>query len=887
MSIDSAPMNQSKFFLSLCYVLKLSRTVTNMDGTHTETRNPDSSSRPSSDRSSGIVPTPPMTPTREPITITLPSTPVRTPQRTRPGPPPSIPAVPIIKMPPNSVVPPIRIPDMRPKQPIPVRTEPTRAPRDPARTEPRSELPRVELPRPEPRVELPRPQPRPEPPTETIVPPAPDIALSPVDPSNVLNNTSAHSSPRENVGSSQSGLPLMSTPGSNIPGLDGHRPPPDSGTIGVIRSDTNRPLSPRDTTPIIANNVEIERSSLTPIPLDPAMIRSRIDNTSPPILPPVTEGSGEATIMMRPPSPRDALPRIPINDDTIIRPASPSQTLQVPSLPPSPRENIPTSSLRTNSPPRQAEHHGTSDSMVHDQPPGQIGDHGTLGRVGFDQPPGQIGGTESAQPVDASTIIRAASPMTIVPVESPLAPPPSLQLPPVDSLPQPDPLPLSHPVEPSIIQEATPSSDHAIILDPPSYIRRPSLVQELPPPPQILHSRRSSLNQDIQLPPPPQLSHVRRPSLVQAELPPPPQISQSRYPAVVQLSSSLPRLDLGSDLVSSPPHPSPRPSVQPSPRSLSIHSSPVPAPQPTQPSPQPSPRGRHSPISLQPPMPQPVPQPPMPQPVPQPPMPQPIPQQPQPFYPVPQQQPQPQPFPSQPQPIPPQPSPYPQAPHYTQPSPQPRSPTNKKKKKKKPPVEPQESPKPKQAVRPNYATMTPAERAVARIDFRIKFSLLRQSLGNRYPFPEPNYEGDMDILYAEYERYLRQLYIDRSANDYSIYIIILFIVIEFLGTKVLGLPLTGYTINQLSMMHRYERLLIELGEKNYSGMGTGWPVEIRIILLSLFNAFVFLLVTSLCSHMGPEVANLALQWINGFMNGQPNRSSAPASAPAPGHLPRI
>lgn len=140
----------------------------------------------------------------------------------------------------------------------------------------------------------------------------------------------------------------------------------------------------------------------------------------------------------------------------------------------------------------------------------------------------------------------------------------------------------------------------------------------------------------------------------------------------------------------------------------------------------------------------------------------------------------------------------------------------------------------------------------------------------------------MDILYAEYERYLRQLYIDRSANDYSIYIIILFIVIEFLGTKVLGLPLTGYTINQLSMMHRYERLLIELGEKNYSGMGTGWPVEIRIILLSLFNAFVFLLVTSLCSHMGPEVANLALQWINGFMNGQPNRSSAPASAPAPG-----
>ena len=180
--------------------------------------------------------------------------------------------------------------------------------------------------------------------------------------------------------------------------------------------------------------------------------------------------------------------------------------------------------------------------------------------------------------------------------------------------------------------------------------------------------------------------------------------------------------------------------------------------------------------------------------------------------------------------------------------------------------------------------MSPADRAAARVDFRIKFSLLRQAWGDRLVIPEPDYEGDLDILYAVYERYLRQVYINRNANDYTVYIIILFIVIEFFGTKVLGLPLTGYTINQLSMMNRYERLLIELGEKNYGSMGSGWPVEIRIILLSLFNAFVFLLVTSLCANMGPEVVNLVQQWFLDLMNGRRN-NNPPPPAPAPDNPP--
>ena len=50
---------------------------------------------------------------------------------------------------------------------------------------------------------------------------------------------------------------------------------------------------------------------------------------------------------------------------------------------------------------------------------------------------------------------------------------------------------------------------------------------------------------------------------------------------------------------------------------------------------------------------------------------------------------------------------------------------------------------------------------------------------------------------------------------------------------------------QISSMDRYDRLLIELGEKNYSTYGSSWPVEIRILLLALFNAALLIGVNML------------------------------------------
>ncbi len=172
--------------------------------------------------------------------------------------------------------------------------------------------------------------------------------------------------------------------------------------------------------------------------------------------------------------------------------------------------------------------------------------------------------------------------------------------------------------------------------------------------------------------------------------------------------------------------------------------------------------------------------------------------------------------------------------------------------------------------------MTPEEKAQVRADFRIKFRILRNAYGDRYEIPGFRDDEELDVIYASYDRYVRQIYIDQNADDYKVYIIILFVGLELFGTKVLGLDFSGYTLNQLSIMNRYERLLIELGEKNYTNVGSSWPVEIRICLLALFNAIVFVLVKYLCSHLGPDVANVVQSMVTGFLSGKGSQNARPA-----------
>ncbi|GAH45396.1 unnamed protein product, partial [marine sediment metagenome] len=149
-------------------------------------------------------------------------------------------------------------------------------------------------------------------------------------------------------------------------------------------------------------------------------------------------------------------------------------------------------------------------------------------------------------------------------------------------------------------------------------------------------------------------------------------------------------------------------------------------------------------------------------------------------------------------------------------------------------------------------------------DYNVKFGILR----NAYPeFNIPFFDTTvgLEIKHQHYERYVHQIHIDNSVGTYQVYLLILFACVELFCVKILGLNLGGYTLNQLTLTSKYDKLLVELGEKSYGSMGSSWPVEARIIFMSLFNALIFLVIRLFASYLGPGIGDVLQQVVNSFM----------------------
>ena len=170
---------------------------------------------------------------------------------------------------------------------------------------------------------------------------------------------------------------------------------------------------------------------------------------------------------------------------------------------------------------------------------------------------------------------------------------------------------------------------------------------------------------------------------------------------------------------------------------------------------------------------------------------------------------------------------------------------------------------------PDYSSMSTVEQAQWREEFRIKFGLLRSAFRD-YSIPDIDPEEPLEVIHARYERYIRHIHISGAADSYRNYLILMFLIIELLATQVLGLPCNGYTMAQMRSMSKYERLLIELGEKWYVPGGSDWPVEYRIIFLALFNALVFMGIKWLAKYVGEGAAE---SLVNAVVGGVVNNDS--------------
>ena len=165
---------------------------------------------------------------------------------------------------------------------------------------------------------------------------------------------------------------------------------------------------------------------------------------------------------------------------------------------------------------------------------------------------------------------------------------------------------------------------------------------------------------------------------------------------------------------------------------------------------------------------------------------------------------------------------------------------------------------------PDYQAMGEEEKARWRADFRVKIGILREAYSG---FDIPSFDDSipLEVIHQHYERYVQQVHIDNSVGNYKVYLLVLFAGIELFCVKILGLDMGGYCINQLTMMNKYERLLVELGEKSSVSVGSEWPVEARICGLALFNALVFLVIRLFASYLGDGLGSVLQSIVNAFL----------------------
>jgi hypothetical protein len=123
-----------------------------------------------------------------------------------------------------------------------------------------------------------------------------------------------------------------------------------------------------------------------------------------------------------------------------------------------------------------------------------------------------------------------------------------------------------------------------------------------------------------------------------------------------------------------------------------------------------------------------------------------------------------------------------------------------------------------------------------------------------------------------------------DVSQYKIALIIMFLVIEVVCVKFLGFDAGGYTLSQIKALNRYEKLLIEIGERKLLAGGDTWPPEVKILFIGLFNCALFILLKYLSSILGPHLISYISPIVNGLFSGVLDSSK---TSTLPDEIPKV
>lgn len=195
--------------------------------------------------------------------------------------------------------------------------------------------------------------------------------------------------------------------------------------------------------------------------------------------------------------------------------------------------------------------------------------------------------------------------------------------------------------------------------------------------------------------------------------------------------------------------------------------------------------------------------------------------------------------------------------------------------------QPQPAPQPEAPVEDDpYAGLSPEERlAKEKEEYIWRFRILKKQY-KKATIPDYNEHSDLHQMKMSYERTIKDLTLEDNVESYRTYMIGSFMVMEWVATQWVGFDLNGFTQQQMLMMHKYDRLLTELGERSYNRWGMNLPVEIRLLGFVVLQAGLFYLGKIIAEKGGSTISEL-FKSITGQTPGAPSVSGTAAAMAPP------
>jgi hypothetical protein len=171
---------------------------------------------------------------------------------------------------------------------------------------------------------------------------------------------------------------------------------------------------------------------------------------------------------------------------------------------------------------------------------------------------------------------------------------------------------------------------------------------------------------------------------------------------------------------------------------------------------------------------------------------------------------------------------------------------------------------PHMPVIPDFSELSILEITDIKATFRIKMGRLRESWPN-FRIPDYSDEDSLEVIYVRYARWIKHIEVNMNADYYRKYLMTLWAFMEF-GLVYLGLPAGGFIKSQIKSMNKYQNLLIEMGERETSTVGSSWPTEGRLLVTCLFQLSFFIMLNLLAKWLGPDIGETGVNLIRNFLD---------------------